>query len=343
MRFLALLALASLLYADTETARFFVQRGERALEDGKLDDAEKFVERSLGEEEGYLPALLLQARVAQRRGKKDEAIRHLEAVLAKKGSPHSDEEGRAIRAAEKLMGNLDEVRVEYDKLRAEYIAKLIELAKSSEKRKPDLAAACYRQILAVKADHAIAADKVQPPKKAPAKKRGKSLFNGKDLDGWSGKAPAWKVEDRVLVARMDRIAQINKRLDELQGDFELIYELRIIETLGSDPLVGMLFGGRGTYDHFGLWIWDDSLRLERQTEEHRRGELQRKSLRHLPGKFAREQWHTYRLVCKAKRITVYVDDKEVFSFAGADRSLDGFIGIWAQDSLVEIRSIRLVR
>ncbi|MHC4952353.1 MAG: family 16 glycoside hydrolase, partial [Planctomycetota bacterium] len=83
--------------------------------------------------------------------------------------------------------------------------------------------------------------------------------------------------------------------------------------------------------------------LERQTEEHKRSELQRKSASRLPGDFTRDEWHTYKVVRKDKRIVVYLDGKEVFSFAGADRTLDGFLGIWAQDSLVEIRKIALLR
>ena len=71
---------------------------------------------------------------------------------------------------------------------------------------------------------------------------------------------------------MDRIAQINKRREELQGDFELIYELRIIETVGSDPLVGLLYGGRGPYDHFGIWAQD-------RLVENRRIRLVRLSIR----------------------------------------------------------------
>jgi len=310
---------------------------------GRLEEAAKFVERSLGEEQDYLPALVMKARLAQRQGKKAEAIRHLEAVLARKGAANGDDARRAVQDAVELMAKLDVARAEYEMILAGYVDKLLGIARGAEKRSPELANACYRQILAVRSDHPEALRKLKSPAKAAPKPRGTPLFNGKDLEGWTGKAPAWRVEDRVLHARLDGVAQINRYREELEGDFELVVELRLIDKMGNDPLVGVIFGGRGPYDHFGLWIFEDSLRLERQTEERKRSGLQRRSVRRMPGKFTRKRWHAYKIVRDSKRITVFVDRKEVFSFAGADRSLDGFIALWVQDSLVEIRSVRLSR
>lgn len=80
MRVLAALLLASLVFADTETATFFLTRAENAINAGKLADAEEFIERSLAEEKGFLPALVMRARLAQHRGKDADAIRELEKV-----------------------------------------------------------------------------------------------------------------------------------------------------------------------------------------------------------------------------------------------------------------------
>jgi len=347
VRTLALLLLITPLLADPETADFFLTRAKTALDAGQLEKATKFIDRSLEEEEGYLPALLMKARVALRGGEKAEAIRHLEAVLKKKQTASGAAERRAVAEAEEMIGKLDRARLEFDKLRSEYIDKLLELARESAKRKPKLAEACYHQILAVQPDHAEALRKLQSKSKSKGKAkprvRGVQLFNGKNLKGWSGEAPSWTVNDRILNARLDGIAQINQYKDEVKGNFEYICEPRFVETMGNDPLIGILFGGRSRYDHFGLWIWDGSLRLERQTGEHARSELQRKSALRLPGDYDREEWHVYKIVHKSKRITVFVDGEEVFSFAGADRALDGFVGLWAQDSLIEIRKITLVR
>ncbi|MHC4954398.1 MAG: tetratricopeptide repeat protein, partial [Planctomycetota bacterium] len=192
---LALLLLASPLFADRETAAFFLTRAETAMEAGNLDEAKKFIERSLSEETGYLPALVMSARLARLRGDDADAIRQLEAVLKQKDDARGSAEGRAIQEAEKLIGELDKGRGDYQKLLDEYVDRLLAIARDAEKKKPKLALACYRQILTVQPDHkealrkAKAPAKAKKPAKTSAKVRGTPLFNGKNMNGWSGSLP----------------------------------------------------------------------------------------------------------------------------------------------------------
>ena len=136
-------------------------------------------------------------------------------------------------------------------------------------------------------------------------------------------------------------ANVNRFRREIGGDFELTCELRVIKNLGRNPLHGIVFGLRSSYDHFGLWMWPDSWRLERQTEEHKRSELQRRSLKRYRGKFLPSKWHLYRIVRKGKRVTCFVDKQELWSFVGADRTLDGFVGLWVQERSIEVRRFEL--
>lgn len=345
MRPLLVLLLAAAVLADEESARYFLTRGERAMEAGRLDEAQKFLERSLGELKDYAPTLLALARLAQRRGKKEDAVKHLEAVLAKKGTALSAEERRAVKDAEELMAQIDAARVAFETLLDGYVDSLLRVASGAEKRNPELAQACYRQILVVKPAHPEALRRAQrePEKEQPKKPAGEPIFNGKDLEEWTGKAPAWTVDAGILHARLEGIAQINRYRKEVEGSFVYECELRLVETLGKDPLVGLLFGGRGPYDHFGVWVWRDAVSLERQPEEGKRSDLQRRGASRLPGRFSRGDWHVYRIAVEEKRITVSLDGKEIFSFAGADRQPGGYVGLWVQDSRVEIRRATLER
>ena len=58
--FLALYVAAPVL-ADIETAIFFLSRAKSALRAGRLDEAAKYIDRSLSEEAGFLPALVVSA------------------------------------------------------------------------------------------------------------------------------------------------------------------------------------------------------------------------------------------------------------------------------------------
>jgi tetratricopeptide (TPR) repeat protein len=326
---------------------YFLKRAETSLIAGQLDETEKFIERALEEESGFLPALVMKARLAQRRDQRDAAIRLLESVVAQKNDVRGAVAGRAVREAEELLAELDAARAEYRKLVDAYVQRLLALAHDSLKRKPQLAAACYQQVLAVQPDNPEALKNgklpVAPDAKAAPEVPGTSLLNGKDLDNWKGVTSCWTFEDRVCRARLNGIAQIVRCEGDVKGDYEYICELRFIESMGKDPTIGLLFGGRDDYDHFGLWIFKGNIRLERQTEKGVRSEYQRKAVANLAKGFTRDAWHTYRIAVKSKRITVYVDGKEIYSSAAADRLPEGFVGLWAQDALIEIRQVSVVR
>jgi len=342
-----LLLVASTLLADAETAAFFLTRAESAMNARQYDKAKEFIERSLAEEEGYLPALVMKARLAGAQNRSADAVRILEAVVARKSEARGSVEGRAIREAEQLLANLDAAQVDYNKLLKDYVEKLLALAHESKKRKPRLAIACYQQVLAVQPDNAEALQQLKgdgdAEVKAVPKKRGESLLNGRNLNNWSASAPSWTYKDKVLHARLDGVAQVVHCRGDVSGNFEYICELRFVEKMGKDPLIGLLIGGRGDYDHFGVWIFADSIRLERQTQEGVRSEYARKAVSNLAKGFTRNDWHTYRVVHKAKRITVFVDGVELYSSAAADRLPEGWLGLWAQDARIEIRRVAVVR
>ena len=116
--------------------------------------------------------------------------------------------------------------------------------------------------------------------------------------------------------------------------------MRVKEDLGKDPLFGIVIGIRGSYDHFGMWIWPESWRLEHQTGEHERAELARRDFKSHKDYDASE-WNTYRLEVEGKKITGYVNGRKIWSTSGAVRELDGFVGCWVQERTVEIRTFAI--
>ena len=332
---LALLALPA--GADEDSARYFLGRGREALAAGDLDAAADFLKKSLEEKEGYVPTLVALGELARKQGRRDDAIRHLEEALARKDRTDlSAPEREALGAAETLLAQIDTARTEYQAMVAAYTAEVARLAAKSEKSNPDLAKECWRVILLVDPAHPAAREKVLGPAEA-----GEPLLKD-DFEGWTGGPPAWAMSGGVLKAHYAGAAGVNRTVKEMKGDFALLCEARVVKDDGSDPLFGILFGVKGNYDHFGFWIWPESWRLERQFEENRRSDLRRHTFKLFPGEYRREDWHTYRIVVKGKKVTCFVDGEEVFSSTAADRGLDGHVGFWVQDQAVEIRRFALL-
>jgi hypothetical protein len=113
--------------------------------------------------------------------------------------------------------------------------------------------------------------------------------------------------------------------------------MRVKEDIGEEPVFAILFGMKGTYDHFGLYVWQESWRVERKFEENRRSDLTRHTFKRLSERFSRSDWHAYRVEVTGRRIRCFVDDREIADTRAADRELDGPVGFWLQDLSVEIR------
>lgn len=169
---------------------------------------------------------------------------------------------------------------------------------------------------------------------------GTPLFNGKDLKGWIEGAPAWTVDDGMLKGRMVG-ANVNRIEEPVRGDFTLVCEMRTRQDVGDEPVFAILFGMKGHYDHFGLYLWRESFRLERKYEENRRSDLTRQTYKRFSDKFSRTDWHTYRIEVEGRRIRCFVDDREIADSGAADRDLEGPVGFWLQDVSVEIRRFTL--
>ena len=327
-------------HADEETALFFVKKARDAVVHEDYVKAEHWCKRALSEEKDYAPALLALAEIAEARHDREGTVKHLEACIAQDGKGLSDKERDAVAKARSRLKKIDAARFEFQRLANQYVKKLLALARREAKRKPKLARECWRNVLLVDPKNEEAAGHLGPADVKP--QEGTPLFNGKDLEQWAGSAPAWTVKDGHLFGRVPDAANVNRHKQPVKGNYSVICEMRVLEDIGDDPLFGIMFGLRGSYDHFGFWIWPDDWRLEHQTGERERAELARKTFRTHKAKYDRFAWNTYRIDVDGKKITGFVNGNKLWSTSGAIRSLDGHVGCWVQEQSVEIRSFRLI-
>ena len=338
-----LLLLAAGARGDEETALFFVSRAKGALRDADLTKAEDWLHRALKEEKDYAPALLLCAEVAQRRGRAAEALTHLEACLAQENSANlSDEEKRAIKEARTRLKKLDAARFQFQEMVENHTSKLLALAEKSAEKDPELARECWRTVQLLDPDNAMAKSRLGDHGGEKLQEEGTDLLAGEDRAKWTGRGPEWEIKEDNLVGKLPDGASVNRYKREIRGDYSVVCEARVLEDIGKDPVFGILFGLRGSYDHFGFWLWPESWRLEHQTGERERDELHKRTFRTHKRGYDRYAWNAYRVDVEDGRITGFVNGKKVFSTSGAVRSLDGFLGLWVQEQAVEIRKFVLI-
>lgn len=338
---LALLLLLGSVAADDESAFYFLGRAREAIEAGDLDRASEFLEKSAKEKEGYPPTLFAIADVAHRRGDSKTAIRFLEACLEQRQRPDlSFSEREAMEAAEKLLAELDEARAQFKKLVADYVNEVARLGRTT--KDPALARECWRAVLLVDRENAEARERLggadgrseSGPKPPAAAVKTTPLFNGKNLDGLTPKGPDWSVRGGVLRGRVADAAIMTRTEKSVTGAYTLVCEMRTKEDLAGNPRIGVIFGIKGLWDHFGFWVCSDDLRIFRSTGENQGTNLK---VTEFPEKYDRKDWHVYRIRVDGRRIVCSIDDQEIFAHDAADRDLDGPVGLFVQEQETEIR------
>lgn len=341
----AVLALSHALHADEDAAGYFVQRGGKALADGQLDQAKEMFLKSLGEMDGYIPALLGLARVAQARDDTAEAVRQLEVCLKQ---PEARTLGRnerdALARAKALLDEIDRPRGELRRIHDEYVSGLLKLAQRSVEKKPLVARECLERILRLRPNHPSARKMLAALSEGGAEpETGNRLWNGKDLANWTGGPPIWTVKDGVLLGEAGGASYWMRARSEVKGDFVLECELRIVKDSGTDPLFEICFGADGAYHNHGLWLVDDEWRLVLRKGEQDRADLRVRKFKLVDKSFNLFRWQTYRIEVKGRRISCWLGTKKIFDHKTPADEIDGFIGLSLQHRSVEIRRLVLRR
>jgi len=350
MRRLAILLLAlgvlpATARADRDAAEYFCGRAGKALAGGSLDEAAELFEKALAELDGYAPALLGLADVAKKRGDATEEQKRLRACYERGQTGNLDDaERKAVTEATRRLGDVLAPERDLDELFDGYATELLTLANRAKRSgNTDLEMEALTRILHVRPEHYEAKSRLkalQGTEPATVVEGGVALFNGKDLEGWASGPPVWTVDEGHLLGEGGTAAFWNRYKTEFHGDYVIECELRVKEDHGSDPLVGIVLGAKGPYDHHGFWIWPESWRFERHTAENERSDLARRNYKRAPGGgFDRFEWQRYVITVRGKRVTCEWDGREVFDVMLPEKTCDGALGLWVQNCTLEVRRL----
>ncbi len=342
--------------ADEDAARYFTERGNRALGDKEYREAERQFTKAIGEQPGFLPARLGLARAAVGLEDRPKAVGILEGILdaLEAGGPSSEEEKAVGDAAEKLLKDLDRPRLEYRKLTHAYVRKLAALLERCAKENPDLARRCFVRIVRVaprhplvsklRKEHRILLAEKPGGKRGAAKPGEEPLFNGVDLEGWSGKPPIWSVVDGRLTAAVGDSSRVNRYSRFLEGDYTLVFEARLARETGEIPLFGLCFGFRGLYRRYNLFVLRDKFRFSRhEGSAEQETKLASVAYYQVKGGVDRTAWNRYEIRVRGKKVTCFVNGEEICSHESEDADYDGAPAMLVQDCTAEFRRIVLVK
>ncbi|MBK1825469.1 family 16 glycoside hydrolase [Haloferula rosea] len=179
----------------------------------------------------------------------------------------------------------------------------------------------------------------------------KSLFNGRDLEGWSGDPRLWTVENGVIIGRtdeQDRAIKANTFLiydGDVPGDFELRYKARVsASNSGVQYRSKVIDKAAWRMSGYQMDLHPKGEFLGMVYEEKGRGILCRRGEKvvvpeggkpkvtgKLPAADADlKQWNDYRIVARGKVLRHYVNGELAIELIDEDeskRSMDGFLGL----------------
>jgi hypothetical protein len=163
-----------------------------------------------------------------------------------------------------------------------------------------------------------------------------SLFNGKDLSGWSQKngTATYRVEEGTIVGKTNEGSPNSFLCSEKEyGDFELKFEVKVDDALNSGvqirsaskadkdngrvhgPQVEIATNGSagcvyGEATKFGWLSGPDKLNDQQKTA------------------FKKGEWNKYRVLCKGKSIKTWINDIAIVDFEeDKTEQLKGFLGL----------------
>lgn len=157
------------------------------------------------------------------------------------------------------------------------------------------------------------------------------LFDGQSLAGWEGNAYWFRVEDGAIVAgRLDEKIPHNEFLctTQIYDDFELRLEAKLV---GTGQNAGIQIRSKRVRDstevsgyqvdmgqagNRGVWgaLYDESRRNRMLAEVS--PELHDQILR-------RDTWNQYRIICRGKNITVYLNGRKTVEYEEGEAGIPG--------------------
>ncbi len=333
-----LLAVSLPALADRETAGFFADRGEKALQAKDASGAEDHFRRALEEDETFAPARFGLARALIAAEMRDDGVVELKlAVEELAGDP---EWKSTLRKARKLLDELDRNGAALRALVDTHVEGLVALAKKWMKKDTETAVRALRSALSLRPGHAKASVMIESLGLS-AKGPPRSLFDGSSMTGWMEMGPPhWKLEGGVIIGDAKDSAYIGRSEASFEGDFDVLIEARLAASHQGAPYFALVpaYDGRDANYSLGLlkgkFLFQEDVDADTERDFYNRNP---------PNDFEAEDWHVYELRFRGTRVIALVDGQQIaVDEERADPSGGGFIGLKVQDCRVEIRRVEVV-
>lgn len=152
------------------------------------------------------------------------------------------------------------------------------------------------------------------------------LFDGETLDGWEGNHDAFRVQDGAIVGgSLDAPVPRNEFLATTgeYGDFELKLKFKI---LGAGANAGIQLRSRRIPDHHEMIGYQADLGdgwWGSLYDESRRNRILAKADEEAVKKVLKpDEWNEYRIVCRGRRIELWINDLKTVDYTEEDESLE---------------------
>ncbi|MEO2015052.1 MAG: PVC-type heme-binding CxxCH protein [Fuerstiella sp.] len=167
-----------------------------------------------------------------------------------------------------------------------------------------------------------------------------TIFNGKDLSGWSSRDGLWSVENGELVGRTDGLRRNEWIVSDLSvGDFHLTLEVKLVDNAGNSGIqfrshakdgevsgyqadVGQGWWGKLYEEHGRALLW------EKSGEEH----------------VKLGDWNTYEVIAERNHIRTFINGQPCVDMEDPDGAVRGIIAFQLHSggrTEVRFRNIRL--
>jgi hypothetical protein len=176
----------------------------------------------------------------------------------------------------------------------------------------------------------------------------KSLFNGKDLDGWKqskfgGNADATVQNGVIVIPMAERLSGITYAGDVPKANYEIELEARRHD--GTDFFVGLTFPINDSHASLILGGWGGSVCGISSFDGDDANDNETRTLM----RFKKDQWYKVRLRVEPKRIQVWVDEKPLIDADPKGRKIgirdeiapSKPLGLATFATTAEIKSMRL--
>ncbi len=337
-----LLAFAAVAGADRDTAQFFTQRGDKAVQARNWTDAEQQYRRALEEDATFLPARCGLAEALLGQGQREPAIQELRQVETEAtAQPPPPAWGAVLAKARKRLQELDSLGTELQKTVDEHVTALYGFATKWKEKDPPIAARALDLVIALRPGHEKATALLATLRRGSGV-AGTPLFNGKDFGDLHAGPPRWSIEGGEMHGDLSGEATLVRSDTLLKGNFDVTLEARVdLKTERRAMLTLGAFKEEYRKVLYGFLIDELLVMVYEGTKEHDDvyAEVEK------TGKSAYDPmaWNVYTLSFDKEQMHARVNGKEVYSCPRRPEWDALYPGLQVQEAKVSVRRFEYVQ